>query len=150
MQIGPPSSSAAILFQAHRTTSQTLANGADTKIICDSVDADIGGFYTAGTGRYLPTVAGWYMVSGQVTISTAADGTTLRVLLYKKGTDVTTFWGTIGKASISSQSFSIPVYLDGTDYIEMNAAQDSGSEETATGSATKLLTFFSAYLLRTA
>ena len=52
-------------FQAILTSNQSVTTNTWTTIIFNSEDLDSNGFYDTSTGRFQPTIAGWYMIGSR-------------------------------------------------------------------------------------
>jgi hypothetical protein len=112
------------VFIAYASVAQSMANNAFTKIICNVEDVDSANCYSTSTGRFTPTEAGYYQISGGV--QTASNGGTM-ALVYKNGSEYARGSfpnsATVGVAG----SISTLVYMNGTsDYVELYGFQSSG------------------------
>lgn len=111
-------------FFAH-TAQGTLNLGADRVLIFSSEDFDTDGFYDNATGKFQPSVAGYYHVTGQVTVATAESSSNYYTKIRKNGTTAIAS-GIINKIDIGasnegdSSTLCCIVYLNGTtDFIEI-------------------------------
>lgn len=80
-----PTGSAGPAFRADRTTNQTFSSGLATKIIPATEIFDTDNCYDTTTGRFTPTVAGYYSFSYSVSPISACND--LSSFVYKNGTD---------------------------------------------------------------
>ncbi len=122
-----------VVFQAFRSSAQSIPNATVTAISWDSVDTDVLTGWAGGTPtRYTPNVAGKYVVSGHVGYSNSSSTSYRYVLAGKNGTAVAgsrggfySTWGTnVSNLAIST----ISIDCNGTtDYIEIMAHHGHGS-----------------------
>lgn len=131
-------------FSAYYTGSgQSLTGGTQTKITINTKEWDTASCFDATTNyRFTPNVAGYYLVTGQVQLNTAAY--TNSVDMFKNGS----LWkrGTLG--TTQDPFCSCLVYLNGsTDYVEMYVYVATG---TTTQSTQTYNTYFQGHLARSA
>ena len=102
-------------FSAYLSANQVVAANVETKVNCDAVEFNVGGFYNNTTFRFQPTAAGYY----QVNITGRGNGTTVTAIwfvLRKNNVNI----GRLMESSIGgTNSGSMLVFLNGTDYIEL-------------------------------
>ena len=73
-------------FRVYLNTDQTLSNFTDTKISCDSVRYDIGGYFDNVTNyRYTPLIAGYYNITMGFQSASAQDLDDHISWIYKNG-----------------------------------------------------------------
>lgn len=112
-----------------QTATQNISSSTATNITWPTPTIDTYGGYASGSPtRYTPTEPGWYQVSA--TIGYAPNATGGRgVLINKNGT----LWaqstvGSAGSVYGTNPTITTLVYCNGTtDYLEVGAAQNSGS-----------------------
>jgi len=131
-------------FSYYQSSAQTLSGATNTKITFTSNDWDT----TSGmfaSSRFTPTVAGYYVVDGSITMSSSFCGG--ETLIYKNGSNFKSGAG-VGGGSVGNRfTVSGLVYCNGsTDYIEIYGYVGVG-QALATGSAQ---TYFQAAMVRSA
>ena len=143
--VNVPSPSVAPAFSAYQSTAQTLSSVTVTKIQFQTKEFDTNNNFDNITNyRFTPTVAGYYYVSGSVSIASSA--TVILVYIYKNGSlfRIVTNSNT---SSISTGSGSSLIYMNGsTDYLELYAYVVTGQSLAASPAST----YFQAFLARTA
>jgi hypothetical protein len=136
-------------FSASRNTSQNIASGSFVKVQCATEAWDVGSCYDNATNhRFMPNVAGKYLVTGAVNINilTASTLVTIASIFkngaeHKRGSQV--LYAVTGGGSNHAPTVSALVELNGsTDYVELFAFQNSGATETISGGSE--LTWFQA------
>jgi len=137
-------SNAAPTFSYYQSSAQTLSGATNTKITFTSNDWDT----TSGmfaSSRFTPTIAGYYVVDGAITMSASFCGGEL--LIYKNGSNFKSGAG-VGGGSVGNRfTVSGLVYCNGsTDYIEIYGYVGVG-QALSTGSAQ---TYFQAAMVRSA
>jgi hypothetical protein len=139
------------VFFAYMANTQTITAATNTKVNLDTKLFDTASWFNTSTNRYTPLVAGYYQVSfglyGNVDTSTPS----IRAYLYKNGTYyVSGSW--IYNPSSQSDDVSTGsglVYLNGsTDYIELYAYIQGGTNPKIYGGAATYWTFMSGALIR--
>lgn len=138
-------------FSAYANAGQTLTNFVYTKISLQNEEFDTASCFN-NTGStvgsipsyaFLPNVAGYYQVTGQVSWS-AATATASWAIIYKNGSGAK--YGSLS-ASTYGDTVSALIYMNGTtDYLELYCYQTSG--QTLEGGSGK--TYFQATLVRSA
>ena len=105
-------------FSAYQSSAQTLSTTTFTKIQFQTEEFDTASAFDNATNyRFTPLVAGYYQVSGGISLNGAA--TTVLVGLYKNGT-LYKYFSYAYSVATSSAYGSALVYLNGTtDYIEL-------------------------------
>jgi C1q domain len=82
LSLAPP------LFSATLSANVTLTNSTFTPIIFDTKDFDTNTFYSTVTGRFTPTIAGYYFVSANLNAdNSAANLQEVAISLFKNGVD---------------------------------------------------------------
>lgn len=124
-------------FSAYVATGVSMVNSTPTKIIFQTEEFDTNSNYDNTTGRFTPTVAGYYMVVGIIGAPVSASPY-FNALIYKNGAAYASspLSATNG---IYVNQVSALVYCNGsTDYIEVYGSQSSGGTVTsATGTTYK-------------
>ena len=140
-------------FEVYLATDQTVTDSTHTKITFDTVSFDTSSNWDSTNYRWLPTVAGKYLIYGQI-YATGSIGTVIRGVtqLYVNTTVVALEqqWGsTSSPGTVRSPSFNVIQQLNGTsDYIEMTGFVDvsSGTPRLDADSAgVQKRTYFGAY-----
>jgi hypothetical protein len=120
-----------VVYQARASTSQPLPDGTPVAIKWTDIDYDLLGGYrgVATAARFVPTVPGWYQLSGAVSFSgnSGASADSVRYVQWRTNNNIvpsaaTSAYGTTtGFTSVlPARTFSI--YLDGDDdYCELVA-----------------------------
>jgi hypothetical protein len=123
VQVGVGGNSNAPAFSAYVSNNTNFTLASWTKVIFDVEEFDTNNNFSSS--RFTPTVAGYYQISGAVTLfNSAVLMVTARVSIYKNGS----FYKAVGingggsNAQINDceQCVSSVVYLNGsTDYVEL-------------------------------
>ena len=115
-------------FSARAATTQSISNTTYTKVNLGTEEFDTNSNFASS--RFTPTVAGYYLITGSVTIQSAAAA--VIALIYKNGSEAA-----LGTALPATGIFSAiattsaVIYCNGsTDYIELYAYQGSGGSVT--------------------
>ena len=131
---------AAPAFSAFQSSTQTLSGSTNTKINFQTEEFDTNSNYDTTNMRFTPTVAGYYQVSGEITVTTSS--TNMYVSIFKNGTN---FKQGPQPSSAGSSAISALVFLNGTtDYIELYGLLTTGQTLT-TGLQ---FTYFQAVMVR--
>jgi hypothetical protein len=134
-------------FEARLSASQSLAHDTVSKVEVDSVIFDTDSCYDNTTNyRFTPTVAGKYVITGQVFIESLNDDQ-MQIRIYKNGSILGLGGQRTGTGSATNQlNISLIDEANGsTDYYELYAFQDSGVAANINASTTQFRTWFSAY-----
>lgn len=131
-------------FSYYQSNAQTLSGNTNTKLTFTSSDWDnTSGMYSSS--RFTPTVAGYYLVDGALTMASAFCGG--EAIIYKNGTAFKSGLGVGGGSVANRFTVSGMVYCNGsTDYIEMYGYITTGQSLT-TGTAQ---TYFQCAMVRSA
>lgn len=135
-------------FSAYLSATQGVASGVATKVICDTEEFDTNSCYDAPSGRFTPTVAGYYQVNVNLFAIASTTAASLALSIYKNGASFKLAPTYIPNGTNSMQtSAAALIYMNGTtDYIEMwGTNTGSGSNSFTAGQAT---TYFSAAMVR--
>lgn len=139
MQAGGPA------FSAYNTNVQNVTNAVYTKVNLDTEDFDTDNCFA--TGRFTPTVPGYYQINGTVYGYGGSTATVISVL-YKNGTAYHA--GSFGNANTATNGISTVaglIYFNGTtDYVELycyvNATTSPNLPAMNAGIGTRLSGFF--------
>lgn len=129
-----------------QTSGQSLTSGSVTPITWPTPVLDLYGGYSAGTPtRYTGQVAGYYLISGSVSVAPNATGNRIAEI-HKNGSGSAVVQGAVPAAG-AANSTTVPVtgfvFLNGsTDYIELDGFQSSGGPLSTTASVTSLNIFW--------
>jgi hypothetical protein len=128
----------------YRSASQSINTGVFNRVQLNVSLFDTGSFFDTATNyRFLPTVAGYYNIYGNVAIGTSGAGQRI-VSVYKNGSEYRKLSVTLGITGTSATlGGSALISFNGTsDYVELWAFQDSGSTQTISAAN------FDAYLVK--
>ena len=145
---------AAPAFAAYNNAAQSFSNSVVTKAIFNTEVFDTNNNFDSTTNyRFTPTVAGYYSISGVITMNNASAGQGSYTLIAKNGTIIaSSSAGAVASVSYSGPQVTTLVYMNGTtDYVELygdmiGATQNSIPTIFATGDGVR----FSAFLARSA
>ena len=145
-----PSSINGPSFKAVMSAVTAISNAGATKLVLNTEEWDTNSNYDSATNyRFTPTVAGYYLITGSMFMSTA---TTARVgvAIYKNGSEhAWQFTAGVSSGGGANPQVSTIVYANGSsDYFELYAAQDYTSSVNASNNS--VLTWFSGALVRSA
>ena len=145
-----PSSINGPSFKAVMSAVTAISNAGATKLVLNLEEWDTNSNYDSATNyRFTPTVAGYYLITGSMFMSTA---TTARVgvAIYKNGSEhAWQFTAGVSSGGGANPQVSTIVYANGSsDYFELYAAQDYTSSVNASNNS--VLTWFSGALVRSA
>jgi hypothetical protein len=137
-------------FKATMSAVTAISNAGATKLVLNLEEWDTNSNYDSATNyRFTPTVAGYYLITGSMFMSTA---TTARVgvAIYKNGSEhAWQFTAGVSSGGGANPQVSTIVYANGSsDYFELYAAQDYTSSVNASNNS--VLTWFSGALVRAA
>ena len=137
-------------FKATMSAVTAISNAGATKLVLNTEEWDTNSNYDSATNyRFTPTVAGYYLITGSMFMSTA---TTARVgvAIYKNGSEhAWQFTAGVSSGGGANPQVSTIVYANGSsDYFELYAAQDYTSSVNASNNS--VLTWFSGALVRAA
>lgn len=112
-------------FSARKTSAQSFTQNAFTRVIFNTEEFDTNSNFDTATGRFTPTVAGYYQINAGLVLQTLIRGTSLVSIFkngseYKRGPHINTDLAT-STDGITALSVSGIVYCNGTtDYIEIH------------------------------
>jgi len=143
-------------FHATKSSSTNISSGTDTKIDFDTELFDTDNKYDNSTNyRFTPTVAGKYLVYGQVNASNS-NGEEYQfgaIILYKNGSElarnaIDPSNNSNAKSNQIIQAISMIVDFNTTDYVEMYVKANVGSGTPSIyGASSASPTYFGAYKL---
>jgi hypothetical protein len=146
-------SAAGPAFRAYRSTNQTVSNNAWNKLAATAENFDTNSNYDNATNyRFTPTVAGYYQVSGAISIEpSSSPRTRCLAAIYKNGS----IYSRGSDVSASDNNASVitdVVYLNGsTDYVELfGYISAAASTYVFAGGPSGEYCYFSAFLARPA
>lgn len=134
-------------FFAYPNSTTTIANSTSTKLTFDAELFDTNSNFASS--RFTPTVAGYYQISGGVTLI-ASSGIS-HIELFKNGSIYSIGSQIANNSSGVASVVSVLVYLNGsTDYVELYALQTSGGSVSNFGSGSAVYNYFTGALVRAA
>ena len=118
-----------IIFKAYRSTGQSIGSGGAVKVTLNQTQFNIGNCYATGTGRFTPTVAGYYNITWQARVDSSTPDFCL-ARIYKNGSMYSD-----SRASESNAANSYPsavnnsiIHMNGSgDYLEFYTYHNVGS-----------------------
>ena len=116
-------------FKAVLSADQTGNTAAFTKVQINTVDFDLTSDFDTSNYRWIPSVAGYYHIMGQVYINTLADGKLGISVIYKNGTEFARGSQHSNGSTVACLSIaSTLVYMNGTtDYVELYGYHNNAS-----------------------
>jgi hypothetical protein len=133
-------------FRAYQDAGQTISNTTFTKVTLATEDYDTASCFASS--RFTPTVAGYYLCTGNIRFSASTAGPVIVAAIYKNGAAYQNFEGSTNSSDSSTQVTSL-VYLNGsTDYVELYTYQNYGGNRSTTSGASQ--TSFQGFLARAA
>jgi hypothetical protein len=124
-------------FSAYQNAATTVNNSTWTKIAIQVEEFDTANCFDSTTNfRFTPNVAGYYQVGGTVNFAPNSSGFRF-VSIYKNGSSFKNGQNTVGGAvNFTAITVSALIYFNGsTDYVELYANQNSGSNLATSGNA---------------
>ena len=136
-------------FAVYNSAYASIANATYTKLAFNTKIFDTATAFDATTNyRFQPTVAGYYQINATITAGTSATGA-LYTAIFKNGSIYTQGNVIPLNASINiNPVINQLMYLNGTDYIEIYAYQNSGTSLNIGSNGTNQI--FSGSLVRAA
>jgi len=137
-------------FRASASALQSLTNQTNTKITLDVELFDTNNNFASS--RFTPTVAGYYLIAGQVSTNTTLNNVPLYVQIFKNGSSIGSNVGVGTTSSSTGCHITSLVYMNGsTDYVELYAQPNAGTINTLiTTFATYDSLYFQGFLVRAA
>jgi hypothetical protein len=122
------------VFSVYRNAARNANQNAWAAVIPDTEEFDSASCYDTTTGRYTPTVAGYYQINGQVAVG-GSNGEIIAAI-YKNGAAYKN--GNRAPSGAASSNVSSIVYFNGTtDYVELYIFYTGSLTSLATGSTTQ-------------
>ncbi len=142
------------VFSAYRNSTQAIPDGALTEVVLNVEEFDTNNNFDATTGRFTPTVAGYYQINCSATISVALGFTTnYQVHIYKNGVSykrgLLLNTGSNDNLVLGGGVSSI-VFLNGTtDFVSMYVFSDlTAGTQAIQGSASANETWMNGHFVR--
>jgi hypothetical protein len=119
-------------FSAYGSVATTLNNNVVTKITLDTEEFDSDNAFSTSTYRFTPTLAGYYLFHGHISVVTYASNAGSQIMsLYKNGYEFKRGVRVPCNTNGVGTMISAMIFMDGiTDYIEMYGLQGSGGNVT--------------------
>jgi hypothetical protein len=150
-------------FSAYQGTTQSVSSSTPTNMTISTKEFDTAtAFNNTGSTTtlnglsvpayaFMPPVAGYYQINGQVTFTSTASTRYAYCILYKKGTAFKQgAFSPLSSADYVAINVSSIIYLDGTtDYVQLYGGQNSVSTVTTIASGVSY-TYFNGSLVRAA
>lgn len=135
-------------FSLIKTSTQAVANSTSTKVTWDSAEFDLTSDADLTNNRFTPSVEGYYQFNANVRFDSLGDGDIVFLLFFKNGSEIKRgIQYRQGAASSINVNASSLIYMNGsTDYVEIYAQHDYGSNRNIASSST--YTTFSGFLVR--
>lgn len=134
-------------FGAYASTTTLLVSGSSVKVAFAGEEYDTANFFNTSTSVFQPTIAGYYQINAAVTVQ-ATGSFYMLAFIYKNGSTYRQGSCASGNASAYNigQVNSL-VYMNGTtDYLEIYAAQNSGSNINCLNTSAN--TYWNGFLVR--
>ena len=142
---------AAPAFSAYQSTGQTgISSLTETKITFTTEEFDTNNNFASST--FTPTVAGYYQINAQVTMTSAATNAVLLTAIWKNGARIKSGSVSTGSTYLYPQANTATiVYMNGTtDYLEVYVLGSSGGGSFGTYATGASVTYFQAAMIRSA
>ena len=123
-------------FFVHKTSAQSVSDGAYTKLTFDTELFDNGGFFDLANNKFAPTVAGYYQLSWRAQFLSTGSPSTVWAELRKNGTVYSrasesrnagsSEYGSAGSTVVyndGNDEFEVYIYFDGTGAGSVHGAQ---------------------------
>jgi|GEM_PF-2037339 len=117
----------------------TLVNGVSTKVPINVETYDVGGILDSANGKFIPLRAGYYQVNWNVKMTQdSVDTAYIESYAYKNGVVISTGikGNAAGTQAISSHGSDLIYFNGSTDYLELYALQNAGSNKAAGADST--------------
>ena len=112
-------------FYAYLSVNMTINNVAATKIILGTERFDTNNNFASST--FTPTVAGYYQITGVITIDAVVNNTGLIAIIYRNGQPWQTSTAMSSAVLYPTATVSALIYLNGAgDNVELYAYQNTG------------------------
>ena len=137
------------VFRAHQNVAQAIGSGGSVKVQVQAEDLDSDGcFDPAVNYRFLPNVAGYYHIKGQVSLTLPAINMTVRAAIWRNGAEYCRSQQTV--AAVANSYIvaveDIVLFNGTTDYVELYVFQNSGANQNTDAGSN--VTNFSGALVR--
>ena len=118
------------MFDVNKTTEQSVASGAITKVQWENENYDIGSCFDLGNNRFVAPIAGKYFMSAYVTLGTMIAGSGIGLQWFKNGSIFRHghHQSTEINITLAMQCFGT-FDLAANDFIEIFAFHGSGSNQ---------------------
>ena len=137
-------------FSAYQSTNQSVTSGVYTKVACNTEEFDTNSNYDTTNYRFIPQVAGYYQVTGNIYFNSASGNSLVVVAIYKNGS-VAKYGSFTYPASAPAATFANAtaiIYCNGTtDYLELYGYLLATTSPSFVAGSTS--TYFQACLVRT-
>ena len=127
-----PSSTTTNVCSVYRNTAQSINTGVFNRVQLNTSLFDTGSYFDIVTNyRFLPTIAGYYNIYGNVAIGTSGAGQRI-VSIYKNGSEYRKLSVTPGITGTSATlgGSALVSFNGSSDYVELWAFQDSTATQT--------------------
>ena len=103
-------------FSAFLSANQSISANVETKVACDNVEFNVGGFYSNTNFRFQPTTSGYY----QFNVTGRGNGTGVTAVWFVLRKNNVNVGRLIESAtSTGSNSGAMLIFLNGTVYVEL-------------------------------
>ena len=126
---------------------QSIGSASQTKVNFSTEFFDTDGKYDTSTSRFTPTVAGKYLITAGLSFAVTGDRNYVIIFIYKNGSELLKSINRSPNVDDNGVVISGIVDLDADDYVEIYAKQNTGSNQTITGSNSDRTTFFGGHKL---
>jgi hypothetical protein len=143
------------VFSAYRSGAAiTIADKANVEIIFNNTLFNVSSAYSTSTGRFTPSVAGYYLCTWCVLLVGMDTVGEYEFFSYIRKNQESTFyqWGTNhtpNRTFYSASCGSCVVYLNGSDYVSIYAYQDSDASKNIVSDIASMRSTFTGVLVRT-
>jgi hypothetical protein len=123
-----------------KSTAQAIANNTFTKVTLPGPATDPQSWWNAANNRWIPTIPGYYEVSGMLSYFSLTANTLYEIFILKNGFTVVNglYPSNISAATFLTGTANTVVYMNGTtDYLEMWTYQSSGAAQSIEGNPTR-------------
>ena len=140
----------AFIYHGDESTTQSIPNSTWTEItIFNTIGFDTDTKFSSATGRFTPTVAGKYHVTGSILFTNGTPAGTFNSLAITKNGSLTlnniNEVSVIRRGAIDTLQVNGIIEMDNDDYISVFINQQSGGSVNVGGGSAKSLTYFGAY-----
>jgi len=142
-----PTNTPSFMAYAPSGSGQSIASGTQTKVNFSTEFFDTDSKYDNSSMRFTPTVAGKYLITAGLSFGTTGDGNYVIIFIYKNGSELLKNINRSPSTADNGVVISGLVDLDADDYVEIYAKQNTGSNQTITGSNSDRTTFFGGHKL---